>query len=220
MRKAFTLIELLVVISIIAILAALLMPALARARQEARKAACQNNEHQVGLAYVMYLNDWRGNWPNFQRSNQCLYAIRGFVGTNEMFNCPANLTTVTEVAAVLPPAAPNPLLFNTLFGEVQGAGYEQDATDDISRYAGNALDGGIPLTAEAVRAVYVDRVIQSHTDGVNILFVDSHVQFQRAYDDLGTGVLSAVKNPLADFVDTDIYRSVLGSNKNWEAGIP
>ncbi len=65
MRKAFTLVELLVVIAIIAILAAMLMPALERARGEARKSACINNTRQVGLALSMYRNDNRGRLPSW-----------------------------------------------------------------------------------------------------------------------------------------------------------
>ena len=63
MKKAFTLIELLVVIAIIAILAAMLMPALAKARAEARKAACRGNEHAIGLELQLYQNDFNGRFP-------------------------------------------------------------------------------------------------------------------------------------------------------------
>lgn len=62
-RKGFTLIELLVVVAIIAILAAMLLPALSRARERAREAVCMGNLRQGYLGFMMYVDNWEGYLP-------------------------------------------------------------------------------------------------------------------------------------------------------------
>ena len=62
-KRGFTLIELLVVIAIIMILAAILFPVFARAKQQAQKTACINNLKQIGYAIQQYMNDWDNRFP-------------------------------------------------------------------------------------------------------------------------------------------------------------
>src|SRR5690554_5460678 len=62
-KSAFTLIELLVVIAIIAILAAILFPVFARARESARRASCMSNLKQIGLGVMMYVQDYDEKYP-------------------------------------------------------------------------------------------------------------------------------------------------------------
>ena len=62
-RKGFTLIELLVVIAIIGILAAMVFPVFARARESARKAVCLSNVKNIALAIQMYLGDYNDHFP-------------------------------------------------------------------------------------------------------------------------------------------------------------
>lgn len=66
-RKGFTLVELLIVIAILAILAALLFPAFAKAREKARQATCTSNLKQLGMAMEMYLQDYDESFP-YQRT--------------------------------------------------------------------------------------------------------------------------------------------------------
>ena len=81
MKKAFTLIELLVVIAIIAILAAILFPVFAQARDKARSASCLSNEKQIGLGLMMYTQDYDETYPTaYQYKNNTATTNGGSAG--------------------------------------------------------------------------------------------------------------------------------------------
>jgi prepilin-type N-terminal cleavage/methylation domain-containing protein/prepilin-type processing-associated H-X9-DG protein len=105
-RKAFTLIELLVVIAIIAILAAILFPVFARARENARRASCISNLKQFGLAMMQYTQDYDETYPINSwvcGTNPCLgvyesgttvtilwyYALTPYIKNYQIYNCPS-----------------------------------------------------------------------------------------------------------------------------------
>ncbi len=69
-RRAFTLIELLVVITIIALLVSILLPSLARAREQAKQAVCASNQHQMGIAFYYYIDGNRDTFPFYRAAEQ------------------------------------------------------------------------------------------------------------------------------------------------------
>ncbi|MEN6303579.1 MAG: DUF1559 domain-containing protein [Armatimonadia bacterium] len=113
-RRGFTLIELLVVIAIIAILAAILFPVFAKAREKARQSSCLNNMKQVGVAFLQYCQDYDerfpkgdsaawgdGAWPGYPHGGY-VDAIYPYVKNVQVFLCPSD-STRDCISAANPP---------------------------------------------------------------------------------------------------------------------
>ena len=104
--KGFTLIELLVVIAIIAILAAILFPVFARARENARRSSCQSNLKQIGLGILQYTQDYDEKYPfSSQTTGPPSYsyvmnwptAIGPYVKSTQLFACPSNTNNTVNM---------------------------------------------------------------------------------------------------------------------------
>src|SRR5690349_15983360 len=96
--RGFTLIELLVVIAIIAILAAILFPVFARARENARRTSCQSNLKQIALGIFQYTQDYDERYPSRFYGNGVNYGgawaavVQPYVKSEQLFQCPSEPT--------------------------------------------------------------------------------------------------------------------------------
>lgn len=137
LSTGFTLIELLVVIAIIALLAAILFPLFARARENARKTSCLNNMKQIGLGIAQYTQDFdetvprvwlgAGNGPSTASQYKWMDQIFPYVKSEQIFNCPSMSFPVA----------------NTANGCTTNNGYRFKSSCNYGSYAGSVAYWGL-----------------------------------------------------------------------------
>jgi prepilin-type N-terminal cleavage/methylation domain-containing protein/prepilin-type processing-associated H-X9-DG protein len=207
LRAGFTLIELLVVIAVIAILAAILFPVFAQAREKARQASCQSNLKQYATATAMYVQDYDETFPMASYlSGTCVatfyWAVNPYVKNAQVTQCPTEpqaMDQVTMFAGFLAGACPGTPRYTSFSTNL-------DLFTNGFAQIPPPLLAAVNLPAETI-AIYDGDVIANqnqpvqarHSSTFDALFVDGHVKAIQASESGAatqfstTGVGRAVK---------------------------
>ncbi len=205
-RKGFTLIELLVVIAIIAILAAILFPVFAKARDKARQASCLSNQKQIGLAIMQYVQDYDETYPCTSIyaggyvtfwSN---YSLTPYVKSQQVFRCPSQASVDRGWGGIWTETAYN---LNDAIGRATDSGMGTPATlaevkapaatwllAEYPGYYGGCWRGnnpgpGAPYASYPPTLNYTPAtwpygdIGKTHADGANIGYADGHSKWSR-----------------------------------------
>ena len=172
--SGFTLIELLVVIAIIALLAAILFPVFARARENARKSACLNNMKQIGVGIMQYKQDFDETFPQmFWDGSTWQPAAEGYWGgeimpyvkSRQIFICPSTRDTTCSY------------IYNAYLNRRADADLPKPAevvvTGDSTGAGWWALDGSTMVPHASASCRIKDR----HLEGANFTYGDGHAKW-------------------------------------------
>lgn len=189
-RQGFTLIELLVVIAIIAILAAILFPVFARAREKARQTSCLSNQKQIGLALMMYVQDYDETYPAYYNFGSTVPAgarywndvIQPYTKNWQMFICPSQSTTSYYASY----AANYYFVFSNFEHDSSWPPEHGDKLSEIKRPAEiiavaegtsyiTIYDPGVASSSGG----YWGLIDARHNEGLNIAFCDGHAKWMK-----------------------------------------
>ncbi|RYX80726.1 DUF1559 domain-containing protein [bacterium] len=201
-KSGFTLIELLVVIAIIAILAAILFPVFARARENARKSSCMSNLKQIGIGVMQYTQDYDEKFPTWNGSNGITSvgwagSLQPYLKSVQIFQCPSE--------TVGPDSNPesggySDYAYNVWLGydgansNGRSLSYLTQASLSVMVYdsrggpaergTGRAYEDGGPFGTgtgnSAHLASFSDPSGLRHMDGINYAFCDGHVKWYKS----------------------------------------
>ncbi len=194
--KGFTLIELLVVIAIIAILAAILFPVFARAREKARQSACLSNVKQISLGMLMYVQDFDESFPSYAMGDYnndpwvfWPHQVQPYVKNWQLFGCPSSqYRGAMTYHATYYPVRPNYSFTNDLWRSARMLGEVQRPAEKFMCFDSNhpALGDvrGI-LTSSQCGQWSCGKMVRDthewlvdHNEGVNIGYCDGHAKWQ------------------------------------------
>ena len=181
-RGGFTLIELLVVIAIIAILAAILFPVFARARENARRSSCGSNGRQIGLAIAQYLQDYDERYMKADHDSTPVYAwfqpLQAYVKNEQLFQCPSMAPAGTH------PSPRTDYVINGFFSHGAAQASFKDIAQQImvAERADNLAVFDYHPWAEEDATSFDESVFDHiaktrHFDGSNYVFADGHVKW-------------------------------------------